>query len=338
MISIRPAKRQNTPLIIGLAGPSKSGKSYSALRLAVGLAGGGRIIMLNTEPHGHHYADQFPYETADIGSPHRLEKYIEALEVVAQEKPAVLIFDTLTHLWDGIGGIKETKDEIALRMAKGDESRMEKMSAPAWAQVKADENHFIYKMLELNCHIILCFRAKDKMHIPKKGGEWTVIPMVPIMSDRIAFETLFTLTFPAYAHGVPDLAISAMREPFDTMIPPGKPIDEALGARLAAWARGGSSDPVHVLAPPVFTHEPYPAPFIASPLATATREQVEALQPARPERTPFDDALDQINNVKTPPQRLALMERLKRDWGSFLGPEQKRLAEANKRAQDRVGG
>jgi len=160
------------------------------------------------------------------------------------------------------------------------------------------------------------------------------------MSDRIAFETLFTLTFPAYAHGVPDLAISAMREPFDTMIPPGKPIDEALGARLAAWARGGSSDPVHVLAPPVFTHEPYPGPVpvIASPLATATREEVEALQSARPERTPVDDAEDQINNVKTIPQRKALMERLKRDWGSFLGPEQKRLAEANKRAQDRVGG
>jgi len=316
MITFRPATRQNTPLIIGLAGPSKSGKSYSALRLAKGMADGGRIILLNTEPHGHHYADQFTYEAADIGSPHRVQKYIEAIAAVAQEKPAVLIIDTLTHLWDGIGGLKEWKDEVALKLAKGDLGRIDKMSAPAWAQVKAEENHFIYRMLELPCHILLCFRAKDKMVIPKGGGEWTVIPMQPIMSDRIAFETLFTLTLPEYAHGVPDLSISAMREPFDTMIPPGKPIDEALGERLAAWARGGSSDPVQVLAPPVFAHEPYP----------------------RPERTPVDDAEDQINNVKTIAQRKALMERLKANWGSFLGVEQKRLAEANKRAEQRVGG
>jgi hypothetical protein len=317
MISLRPAKRQNTPLIIGLAGPSKSGKSYSALRLAVGLAGGGRIIMLNTEPHGHHYADTFTYDTADLESPHRIEKYLEAVDVVAQEKPAVLIFDTLTHLWDGIGGMKETKDEIALRMAKGDESRVDKMSAPAWAQVKAEENHFIYKLLELSCHIILCFRAKDKMAIPKKGGgEWTIIPMQPIMSDRIAFETLFTLTFPEYAHGVPDLAISAMREPFDTLIPKGRPIDEALGERLAAWARG--------------------VPVGPSPEGETSHAPVP--EPAGPSRSPFDDALDQIKNVKTPAQRNALWERLKPHWGSWTGPEQKKLLEANAAAKDRVGG
>ena len=336
MITFRPATRQNTPLIIGLAGPSKSGKSYSALRLAKGMADGGRIILLNTEPHGHHYADQFTYEAADIGSPHRVQKYIEAIAAVAQEKPAVLIIDTLTHLWDGIGGLKEWKDEVALKLAKGDLGRIDKMSAPAWAQVKAEENHFIYLMLELPCHIILCFRAKDKMVIPKGGGEWTVIPMQPIMSDRIAFETLFTLTLPEYAHGVPDLSISAMREPFDTMIPPGKPIDEALGERLAAWARGGSSDPVQVLAPPVFAHESYPV--IASPLATATREEVGALQQARPERTEVDDWEAQIDNVKTPPQRISLWERIKPNWGSYLGPEQKRLLAANTRARVRVGG
>jgi uridine kinase len=40
-VTIRPAVRENTPLIIGIAGPSKSGKTYSAHRVAAGLAGGG---------------------------------------------------------------------------------------------------------------------------------------------------------------------------------------------------------------------------------------------------------------------------------------------------------
>lgn len=323
MISIRPARRQNTPLIIGLAGPPKSGKSLSAHRLAVGLAGGGRIIMLNTEPHGHHYADRFQYEAADIASPHKIEKYVEAIDVIAQEKPAVLIIDSLTHLWDGIGGMKEWKDELALKMAKGDVGRMDKMSAPAWAAVKADENHFIYKLLELDCHIILTFRAKDKTHIPKAGGEWTIIPMQPIMSDRIAFETLFTLTLPEYSRGVPDLSISALREPFDTLVPAGKQLDEALGERLAAWARGVSVAPERGT-----SSHTHPTPEVAHPGASSGSSA----------RSPVDDWESQIENVKTPPQRLALWERIKPEWGSFVGAEQKRLLTANERAKVRVGG
>lgn len=322
MISIRPAKRQNTPIILGLAGVSKSGKSMSAHRLAVGLADGGRIIMLNTEPHGHHYADRFQYEAADIASPHRIEKYVEAIEVIAKEQPAVLIIDSLTHLWDGIGGMKETKDEIQWKMARGDESRLDKFSAAAWAEVKADENHFIYKLLELDCHILLTFRAKDKMHIPKAGGEWIIIPMQPIMSDRIAYETLFTLTFPEGARGVPDLALSAMREPFDTLIPKGKQIDEDLGRTLLAWSRGvpagGSNGKSAGTSPPEMGG--------SSPLPVGTS------------RTPVDDWEDQINNVHTIPQRTALWERIRPEWGSLIGKEQKRLIDANERAKQRVGG
>jgi len=120
VITFRPATRPNQPLLIGLAGPSKSGKSKSALRLAVGLAGGREIFLLNTEPHGNHYADQYTYQSADIEPPHRVEKYIEALEVVAPIRPGVLIIDTLTHMHDGIGGMNEWHDELALQMAKGD--------------------------------------------------------------------------------------------------------------------------------------------------------------------------------------------------------------------------
>ena len=61
------AARINAPIIVGLAGPSKSGKTYSALRLAVGLADGGKIAMINTEgARGHQYADKFEYDANDI--------------------------------------------------------------------------------------------------------------------------------------------------------------------------------------------------------------------------------------------------------------------------------
>jgi len=63
----------------------------------------------------------------------------------------------------------------------------------------------------------------------------------PIAGDRIAFETIFTLMLPPHSKGVPDLSISDMREPFDTLIPGGQPLTEETGKRLAEWARGGAS-------------------------------------------------------------------------------------------------
>ena len=100
--AFRPARRTNTPLIIGLAGPTKSGKTFSALRLAKGMARGGKVIMLNTEgARGHCYADQFDYVACDLSAPFRPQMYTEALKAVTEEKPALVIVDSVSHMHDG---------------------------------------------------------------------------------------------------------------------------------------------------------------------------------------------------------------------------------------------
>ncbi len=70
--TFRPAVREHTPLIIGIAGPTKSGKTMSALRMASGLAGGKPVAMINAEgPRGHQYADTFKYVACDLVPPYR---------------------------------------------------------------------------------------------------------------------------------------------------------------------------------------------------------------------------------------------------------------------------
>mgnify|MGYP001611889306 CR=1 FL=1 len=82
--TFRPATRENTPLIIGIGGPTKSGKTYSALRMATGLADGGTIAMINAEGlRGHQYADRFKYVTCDLAPPFRPTHYTEALAAAA---------------------------------------------------------------------------------------------------------------------------------------------------------------------------------------------------------------------------------------------------------------
>jgi len=243
----RPAVRTNTPLIIGLAGPTKSGKTMSALRLATGMANGGIIAMINAEgPRGHQYADKFEYVACELTAPYRPDKYTEALEAAKAANPAVIIIDSISHCHDGPGGILEWHEEILDKIAGNDYKQREKSTFVAWVKPKASENQLIYTMLEMKCPVILCMRAKEKIKIVT-GKPIIDLGWQPIVGERIAFETIFTLMFVPHSKGVPELELSDMREPFDTLVPKGKPIDEALGKLLAEWSAGGRSK--HFTAP-----------------------------------------------------------------------------------------
>jgi hypothetical protein len=332
-MTIRPAQRQNTPLIIGLAGPTKAGKTFSALRLATGLQGDGPIVMLNAEgPRGHQYADTFQYLSGEIEAPFRPEKYITGMRQAMAVQPSVLIIDSVSHMHDAPGGILHWHEEILDRMAGDDQKKRERATFSAWVQPKAAENEFIYAMLELRIPVILCMRAKEKLRLRK--GKDPEFFWGPIVGERVAFETLFTLIFPPHARGVPDLAISDMREPFDTMVSETGPVDEALGRRLADWARGSSSSPDPVV-PGGVPYEEIQKRHPTIPLPPGESEP-------RPVRTPVDDAVDELDNVKTIAQRKALWARLTVGesalMNSLIAEEQKRLLTHNVQAQKRVGG
>lgn len=236
----RPETRERSRIIVGLAGPTKSGKTYSAHRLAVGLADGGQVVKINAEgPNGHLYADKFPCLTADIGPPYRPSRFTEALKEALALKPAVVIVDSASHMHDGPGGLLQFHEEELDRIAGNDYKKRERSTWSAWIKPKAEENEFIYTMIGADCHILLCFRAKEKLKIVK-GKDPIDLGWQPIAGDRITFETIFTLTLPPHSKGVPDLEASDMREPFDTMIPVGKQLSEETGALLAAWAAGGT--------------------------------------------------------------------------------------------------
>lgn len=239
--SFRPARRLNTPLIIGLAGPTKSGKTYSAHRIAVGLAKGGAVAMINAEgAKGHQYSDKFTYLACDITAPYRPERYTEALKtaLALNPRPAVVIIDSLSHMHDGPGGILEYHEDELDRIAGEDIKARQRATYTAWVKPKAAENEFIYTMLSADCHIIACFRAKEKIKVVK-GKPPIELGWQPIAGERVAFETIFTLTLPPHCKGVPDLSISEMREPFDSMIPGNRALDEATGTKIAEWAAGG---------------------------------------------------------------------------------------------------
>lgn len=245
--TFRPALRERTPIMLGLAGPSRSGKTYSALRVAMGLAKDGTVAMIDTESgRGLQYADRFKYQYTQLGAPFTSERYLDAIESARGIGARVIIVDSASHEHEGPGGMLEQHETELQRMAGDDFKKRDRMTFSAWIKPKAAHNRFVNRLLQMgnDVHFIFCFRAKEKLRIvagkdPVNEG-WT-----PICSSRFEFEMTSLLVLPEGSQGRPDLAAiaSGVRDPLQQYFKTGIQLDEELGKHLAHWAQGAKSEP-----------------------------------------------------------------------------------------------
>src|SRR5689334_8290331 len=96
--SFRPAVREGVGLLIGLAGSSGSGKTYTALRLASGMAGDKPFAVIDTEAgRAKHYADQFTFHHGDLTPPFSPARYSEAIKAADEAGYPVIVVDSCSH-------------------------------------------------------------------------------------------------------------------------------------------------------------------------------------------------------------------------------------------------
>ena len=84
--AIKPAVREQVPVMVGLMGASGSGKTYSAIRLATGIqrVTGGDICVIDTESRrALHYADDFKFLHMQFDAPFGPLRYLEAIKAAA---------------------------------------------------------------------------------------------------------------------------------------------------------------------------------------------------------------------------------------------------------------
>lgn len=273
-IAFRPAKREQVGLIIGLAGPSGSGKTYSAMRLASGITGGQPFALLDTENRrGLHYADFFKFDHADLTPPFSPDRYAEAIKAADAAGYPVVVVDSMSHEWDGIGGCLEMHEAELARMAKDDERRRDQVKMAAWIKPKMAHRQLVNRLLQVRAHLILCLRAEPKIDMVKDAqGKTQIVPketlsgfkgLIPICEKNLLYEftASFILTPDRPGVGQPIKLQAQHRDIF----PKDAQIDEAAGQRLAAWAAGGEA-------------RPQPAPMSESEaLATDVAEKFDAL-------------------------------------------------------------
>ena len=103
------ANRQKVKMKMALQGSSGCGKTMSALLLAFGLCGDwSKVAVIDSENHSSElYAHLGGFNVLNLEPPFTPERYIEAIDKCTKAKMEVIIIDSLSHEWDGIGGLIE---------------------------------------------------------------------------------------------------------------------------------------------------------------------------------------------------------------------------------------
>lgn len=240
--TFKPAIRENAPVFIMLAGPSGGGKTKTALRLAVGLAGkDGKIVGIDTEAKRMtHYADQHKFDHGDMLPPFSPHHYLEAIDAADKAGYAVIIIDSATHEWAGDGGCLDMQEKELERMAGNDWAKRERVKMAAWIKPKMEHKKMMSRLLQCRAHVIMCFRAEEKVEIRKgPDGKQMIVPIgfQPICEKNMPYEATVSFLLADTKNHLPTpIKLQDQHKPF---FPLDKPIDEKCGEKLAAWARGG---------------------------------------------------------------------------------------------------
>ncbi len=159
--------------------------TWTSLTLATALADGQGVALIDTE-HGSAslYADLFSFDVLQLDTFHP-QKFIDALVEAEQDGYAVLIIDSLSHAWNGKGGLLDLVDNIAVRKYKGN-------SFNAWKDAGLIQNALVEAILTANLHIIVTLRSKMD-HVQEKNeqtgkNEVRKLGMAPIQRDGTEYE------------------------------------------------------------------------------------------------------------------------------------------------------
>lgn len=247
--AFRKAVREGVGLLIGLAGESGSGKTFTAMRLASGIATGKRFAVIDTEAgRAKHYADSFQFDHGDLKPPFRPTAYLEAIKAADESGYPVIVVDSMSHEHAGEGGLLDWHEEELNRMAGDDWKRREAVKMAGWIKPKAAHKQMVQRLLQVRAHLILCFRAEEKIEMVREDGKMKIVKKqssvgldgwMPVCEKNLPYELTASFLLRSTSPGMP-LPIK-LQEQHKKFFPLDKPITEESGRLIAEWAKGSAA-------------------------------------------------------------------------------------------------
>lgn len=180
------ATKEGLKARLALAGPAGSGKTWTGLTIASEWVRreGGRIALIDTERRSaSEYSDEFDFDTAQLTTFEPLA-LVDGLAAAAQAGFGVVMVDSLSHFWEGEGGMLTQVDNASKRNGGGN-------SFAGWKTARPMEQRMLNALLAYPGHVIVCMRTKTEYVVeedsrgrkaPRKIG------LKPIQRDGIEYE------------------------------------------------------------------------------------------------------------------------------------------------------
>lgn len=198
MFTPKKARREKQKAIIGFIGPSGSGKTVSALLTAYGMMKEAhpnasedelwsKIGVADTEHKRSllYWNEVFndvrigEFLHIDFTAPYTTERYNMAVKALKDSGCEVVIIDSLSHNWQGEGGIIETH------------SNMSGNSFQNWGKLSSETTNLVKTLTRNDVHILCTMRTKTEYAVeenaqgkmaPKKIGT------KPVQKDELEYE------------------------------------------------------------------------------------------------------------------------------------------------------
>lgn len=264
------AVKTESKLRMAIAGPSGSGKTYTALTVAAALVPGGRVAVIDTE-HGSaaKYADLFDFDVAAAAPPYHPDGLVRLVTFAADSGYDVVVVDSVSHYWNGAGGILDIKEDIERKMRNPN-------SYTSWKDVTPIHQRMVDTLVAVNAHVIVTMRSKQDYILVEKNGKQVPqkVGMAPVQRDGFEYEFDVMLDMDIENVG----RVMKTRCPALTGAAFAKPGDDLAGI-LREWLTGAA--PAQAPRPVVFQPAAQPAPAATTPGPLADDEQVVYEAPAR---------------------------------------------------------
>lgn len=229
-MELKKATRKQVKLRLGISAMSGGGKTYSALLLAKGLIGTwDKIAVIDTENESASlYSNLGDFNTISLQAPYAPERYIQAIKACENAGMECIIIDSITHEWDGKGGLLD------------DHSKMSGNSFSNWSSLTPRHQKFIDAILQSKCHVITTVRRKTEYEMTKDGNGKTKVEKLGLREvTRDGFEYELTVNFNLdEKHNCTtskDRTGLFMDKPFFT-------ITEEIGEMISKWCNDGKKE------------------------------------------------------------------------------------------------
>ena len=178
------ANKAQSKLRLAFSGPSGSGKTYSSLAVATALLSPGqRIAVIDTERGSASlYGDLFDFDVNVLAS-FAPDEYIKAIAEAEAAGYGVIVIDSLSHAWNGLGGILERVDKAGTKPGQ--------RPMQGWIEATPIQNRFLDVIMRSKAHVICTMRSRTEW-VMEANKEGKLAPRkvgtTPIQRQEIDYE------------------------------------------------------------------------------------------------------------------------------------------------------